>query len=55
VTPPNFSAERWNYKRHRGVWFAAFQVDGSKGQEALVPSSRLSLDVVSACLSEFLA
>jgi cytochrome c551/c552 len=35
----NFSAERWNYKRTPSYGSPHFKLDGSKGQEAMVPSS----------------
>ena len=39
MDPANFSAERWNYKRTAEYGSPHFKLDGSKGQEALVPSS----------------
>ncbi|MCI0536560.1 MAG: c-type cytochrome [Verrucomicrobiales bacterium] len=35
----NFSAERWNYKRTANYGSPHFKLDGSKGQETMVPSS----------------
>ena len=35
----NFSAERWNYKRTASYGSPHFKLDGSKGQEAMTPSS----------------
>jgi cytochrome c2 len=35
----NFSAERWNYRRTPDYGSPHFKLDGSKGQEALTPSS----------------
>jgi glucose/arabinose dehydrogenase/cytochrome c551/c552 len=37
--PANFSAERWNYMRTANYGSAHFKPDGSKGQEAMTPSS----------------
>jgi cytochrome c2 len=43
--PQNFSAERWNYVRTANYGSPHLRLDGSKGQETLVPSSAyLSLD-----------
>jgi cytochrome c2 len=39
VDPANYSAERWNYKRTAAYGSPHFKLDGSKGQEAMVPSS----------------
>jgi mono/diheme cytochrome c family protein len=35
----NFSAERWNYRRTPAYGSPHFKLDGSKGQEAMTPSS----------------
>ncbi|HEY2953542.1 MAG TPA: DUF6797 domain-containing protein, partial [Verrucomicrobiae bacterium] len=35
----NFSAERWNYKRTANYGSPHFKLDGSPGQEAMIPSS----------------
>lgn len=35
----NFSAERWNYQRTSAYGSPHFKLDGTRGQEALVPSS----------------
>lgn len=37
--PSCFSAERWNYKRTANYGSPHFKLDGSKGQETLIPSS----------------
>ncbi|HEV8544140.1 MAG TPA: cytochrome c, partial [Verrucomicrobiae bacterium] len=37
--PANFSAERWNLKRTFNYGSPHFKLDGSKGQDALIPSS----------------
>ena len=37
--PSCFSAERWNYKRTANYGSPHFKLDGSKGQETLLPSS----------------
>lgn len=37
--PSCFAAERWNYKRTANYGCPHFKLDGSKGQETLVPSS----------------
>ncbi|MDB6024188.1 MAG: hypothetical protein JWM68_411 [Verrucomicrobiales bacterium] len=43
--PANFSVERWNYKRTPDYGSPHFKLDGSKGQEGIIPSSAyVSLD-----------
>ncbi|MCC7045051.1 MAG: c-type cytochrome [Acidobacteria bacterium] len=37
--PSNFSAERWNYQRTSAYGSPHFRLDGTRGQDALVPSS----------------
>jgi cytochrome c2 len=37
--PANYSAERWNYRRTANYGSPHFKPDGSKGQEAMTPSS----------------
>ncbi len=37
--PANFSAERWNYARTANYGSPHFKLDGSKGQEPMIPSS----------------
>ncbi len=37
--PANYSAERWNYVRTSNYGSPHFKPDGSKGQEAMIPSS----------------
>ena len=39
IDPANFSAERWNYQRTANYGSPHFKLDGSKGQEAMPPSS----------------
>jgi mono/diheme cytochrome c family protein len=39
IYPANFSAERWNYRRTANYGSPHFKLDGSKGQEAIAPSS----------------
>jgi len=39
IDPGNFSAERWNYVRTANYGSPHFKLDGSKGQEAMTPSS----------------
>ncbi len=39
TNPANFSAERWNYKRTASYGSPHYKLDGSKGQEAMTPSS----------------
>lgn len=39
VDPGNYSAERWNYRRTPAYGSPHFRLDGSRGQDALVPSS----------------
>jgi len=39
IDPANYSAERWNYKRTAAYGSPHFKLDGSKGQEAMAPSS----------------
>lgn len=39
TNPANFSAERWNYKRTASYGSPHYKLDGTKGQEAMTPSS----------------
>jgi len=39
IDPGNFSTERWNYVRTANYGSPHFKLDGSKGQEAMTPSS----------------
>jgi cytochrome c2 len=39
VNRANYSAERWNYQRTANYGSPHFKLDGSKGQEAMTPSS----------------
>ena len=39
VNPANYSAERWCYRRTANYGSPHFKLDGSKGQEAMTPSS----------------
>jgi glucose/arabinose dehydrogenase/mono/diheme cytochrome c family protein len=43
--PANYAAERWNYRRSAEYGSPHFRLDGTKGQDAMVPSSAyVSLD-----------
>lgn len=45
VEPANYAADRWNYRRTANYGSPHFSLSGSKGQDALAPSSAyLSLD-----------
>jgi mono/diheme cytochrome c family protein len=37
--PANYSAERWNYQRTAGYGSPHFKLDGTRGQDAVTPSS----------------